>query len=61
VDEKLELPYSKIQNHFLLFDLIYNPETTAFLAEGQKRGAGIKNGYQMLENQAELAWEIWNK
>ncbi len=61
VNQKLELPYSKIKDTFLLFDLIYNPEITSFLAEGQKRGAVIKNGYEMLENQAELAWEIWNK
>jgi shikimate dehydrogenase len=55
------LPYSGINDDFLLFDLIYNPEITSFLAEGQKRGAVVKNGYEMLENQAELAWEIWNK
>ena len=61
VEEKLELPYSGINENFLLFDLIYNPEITSFLAEGQKRGAVVKNGYEMLENQAELAWEIWNK
>jgi shikimate dehydrogenase len=43
-----------------LYDLIYNPEETAFLKEGKKRGATITNGLRMLELQAEKAWEIWN-
>ncbi len=45
----------------LLFDLIYNPAETAFLMEGKKLGAQIKNGFEMLELQAEESWRIWNK
>jgi shikimate dehydrogenase len=44
-----------------LFDLIYNPAETAFLIEGKKQGAQIKNGFEMLELQAEESWRIWNK
>ena len=61
VFEKPKLPYDLIQDDFVLFDLIYNPEVTAFLQEGKSRGAQIKNGYEMLVHQAEKAWEIWNK
>ena len=54
------IPYQFISKEHLLFDLIYNPSETAFLSEGKKRGATIKNGYEMLELQAEKSWEIWN-
>ena len=60
VQEKPSIPYQYIGNGHLLFDLIYNPEKTAFLASGAKRGAKICNGLRMLELQAEKAWEIWN-
>jgi shikimate dehydrogenase len=43
-----------------LFDLVYNPEITAFLEEGIKRGATTLTGLKMLFSQAERAWEIWN-
>jgi shikimate dehydrogenase len=46
-------------NHFL-YDLVYNPEKTVFLAKGEKQGCLIKNGLEMLHLQAEKAWEIWN-
>jgi shikimate dehydrogenase len=60
VDECPNIPYQFITNKHLLFDLIYNPSVTKFLAEGEKRGATIKNGLEMLELQAEKSWEIWN-
>jgi len=60
VERKPEIPYSSITPRHLLFDLIYNPEKTAFLLEGKSRGARIQNGRRMLELQADKAWEIWN-
>ncbi len=57
--EKPGIPYHFITTDHLLFDLIYNPEKTAFMKEGEARGAAICNGYRMLELQAEKAWEIW--
>jgi shikimate dehydrogenase len=54
------LPYSAMGNKHYLFDLIYNPAKTVFLASGEKYGAVIKNGYEMLVNQAEESWKIWN-
>ena len=61
VDEKPDIPYVSLSPRHLLFDLIYNPEKTAFLQEGERHGATICNGRQMLVLQAEKAWEIWNK
>ncbi|MBT8177839.1 MAG: shikimate dehydrogenase [Eudoraea sp.] len=60
VDAKPAVPYDLMSPKHLLFDLIYNPEKTAFLSEGEKRGTVISNGLKMLESQAEKAWEIWN-
>jgi len=60
VEHLPSIPYQFITNKHLLFDLIYNPTETKFLKEGKKRGAIIKNGYEMLELQAEKSWEIWN-
>ncbi len=61
VDEKPNIPYQFLSDKHLLYDLIYNPEETSFLIEGKKKGAKIKNGYEMLVQQAEKSWEIWSK
>lgn len=54
------IPYEFLSENHLLFDLIYNPDETTFLRKGKEKGAAIKNGYEMLELQAEKSWEIWN-
>ncbi len=61
VDQKPDLDYSLFTDKHLVYDLIYNPEVSAFLKEAQTRGAQIKNGLEMLELQAEKSWKIWNK
>lgn len=60
VDARPDLPYKYLTNRHLLYDLIYNPDKTAFLQMGEKAGATIMNGRLMLEFQAEKSWEIWN-
>ncbi len=57
---KPSIPYQFITNRHLLFDMVYNPEETAFLQEGRKHDAQIKNGLEMLYIQAEENWRIWN-
>lgn len=61
VTQKPKIPYQFLTEDHLLHDLIYNPEKTAFLKEGEAKGAQIKNGLEMLIGQAEEAWRIWNK
>lgn len=61
VQEAPPFPYKFLTRSHLLYDLIYNPELTAFLKSGQKAGARIKNGLEMLHLQAEASWEIWNR
>lgn len=58
-DQSPNIPYEFISNKHLLYDLIYNPSETLFLSKGKQQGAAIKNGLEMLELQAEKAWEIW--
>ncbi|PQJ22903.1 shikimate dehydrogenase [Tenacibaculum sp. SG-28] len=53
------IPYHYITKQHLLYDLIYNPLETTFLKRGNERGALVKNGLEMLEQQAERAWQIW--
>ncbi|MGK7391863.1 MAG: shikimate dehydrogenase family protein [Candidatus Cyclobacteriaceae bacterium M2_1C_046] len=60
LEEKPDIPYHEITKNHILFDLVYNPERTAFLEEGLKRGATAINGLDMLYYQADRAWEIWN-
>ena len=55
------IPYQFLSEKHLLFDLIYNPEISTFLAKGKQQGASIKNGFEMLEMQAEESWRIWNE
>ncbi len=61
IEKHPNIPYQFITDNHLLYDLIYNPETTTFLSKGKEKGAAIKNGYEMLELQAEESWRIWNE
>jgi shikimate dehydrogenase len=61
IDEFPPIPYEFFTKNHIAFDLIYNPEQTEFLKRAKKKGATIKNGYEMLIFQAEKAWKIWNK
>jgi shikimate dehydrogenase len=61
VEEFPNIPYQFVTNKHILYDLVYNPAETAFLAKGKANGAKTKNGYEMLELQAIKSWEIWNQ
>lgn len=55
-----DIPYQFIGEKHLLYDLVYNPEETKFMQKGKANGSSVKNGYEMLIQQAEKAYEIWN-
>ncbi len=61
VDECPDLPYQFLTPKHYLFDLVYNPAKTLFLQKGEKHGAAIMNGHEMLIIQAEESWKIWNE
>ncbi len=52
--------YELIGKDHYLYDLIYNPARTVFIQKAEMRGAHFKNGLEMLHEQAENAWRIWN-
>ncbi|UZR92585.1 shikimate dehydrogenase family protein [Chondrinema litorale] len=60
IDTYPDLPYSKLTSQHYLYDLVYNPDVTAFMQKGQENGAKVINGLDMLIMQAEEAWRIWN-
>ena len=59
-DQAPDLAYDLISSRHYLYDLVYNPPLTRFLAQGQQQGARVQNGYPMLEIQAEENWKNWN-
>ena len=59
-DECPDLPYEALDNHNLLYDLIYNPDETLFMKKGRERGAQTKSGLEMLLLQAFASWDFWN-
>ena len=56
-----KIDYNLLTSEHFLFDLIYNPNETMFLKEGKARGCKILNGNEMLKEQADKAWSIWNQ
>jgi shikimate dehydrogenase len=60
VEECLKFPFEGLSKNHLVIDLIYNPNYTQFIINASEKGAKTVNGYYMLEQQAEKAWEIWN-
>lgn len=60
VDEAPSIPYEFLTARHHLYDLVYNPAETKFLALGKARGATVQNGMDMLVLQAEESWRIWN-
>ena len=59
-DDCPNLPYEAMDNHTILYDLIYNPDQTLFMRKGAAQGADVKNGLEMLLLQAFASWEFWN-
>lgn len=61
VDFCPNIPYEQLTSAHLLYDLLYNPNETLFMKNGQVQGAVTKNGLEMLLLQAFAAWEIWKQ
>ena len=60
-DECPKIPYECLTSQHLLYDLLYNPDTTLFMKKGSDNGATVKNGLEMLLLQAFGSWDIWNE
>ena len=60
-NEYPNIPYEYLTPNHLLYDLLYNPDTTLFMKKGADKGAIVKNGLEMLLLQAFASWDIWNE
>ncbi|MBC7777495.1 MAG: shikimate dehydrogenase [Phycisphaerae bacterium] len=60
-DEMPPIPPDFLKPGMFVYDLIYNPAETLLLHKAKARGCTVKNGLEMLEQQAEAAWEIWRE
>lgn len=59
IETRPPLPYQELTAKHLCYDLVYNPAETVFLNLATQARASVKNGYEMLEIQAEEGWQIW--
>lgn len=59
VDEMPPFPTRLLTSEHLVYDLIYNPETTLLCRLAKEQGAATKNGLEMLHGQAIAAWKTW--
>lgn len=59
VEDCPPIPLGWLQPEHLVYDLVYNPAETLLLRRAAERGCTVKNGLEMLHEQAERAWEIF--
>jgi shikimate dehydrogenase len=57
--ETQPLPFWRLGQDNLAYDLVYNPTNTAFMQAAAAQGTPTLSGLRMLHAQAEAAWEIW--
>ena len=55
------LPFEFVDNQHFIFDMIYNPLQTRLMTFAEERGAKAVNGLEMLIEQAEQGWAIWQR
>ena len=60
VEDLPNIPLEQLHAGHRIYDLVYNPSITRLMQECIARGGTTKNGQDMLELQAEAAWDIWN-
>ena len=58
-EHDLPMPSELIPAGALVFDIIYNPLETRFLAEARRRGARTLGGLSMLVYQGAASFELW--
>jgi shikimate dehydrogenase len=61
VENSPTIDYSALGAEHRLFDLVYNPAKTQFLARGEEQGAKTMGGMLMLQTQAIASWHLWNE
>ncbi|TBR22175.1 MAG: shikimate dehydrogenase, partial [Candidatus Nitrosotenuis sp.] len=60
-NEPSPISTNAINSQSIVYDIIYMPMNTDFIAQSKKNSATVIYGYEMLLGQACLAFEIWHK
>lgn len=60
-DQAPQIAYAQITGDHVCIDIVYNPAVTQFMQLCAAKGATVKNGLQMLVEQARASWRIWTK
>lgn len=55
------LPYHLMDASTMCHDLVYNPAETEFMKQAAKHEASVKNGLEMLHNQALASLDFWKQ
>ena len=58
-DQKPDIDYDTITDRMVVTDVVFNPASTLFLQEAQKRGAKTVTGLGMLACQGALNFTLW--
>jgi len=53
------VPFAALQRDAFLYDVVYNPAVTPFVAAARAYGLSAETGLGMLVGQAALAIELW--
>lgn len=61
IDESPVVNWQYIKKDTFVYDIIYTPQETKFLAAAKKHGNPTLNGEQMLVEQGVAAFELWTK
>jgi shikimate dehydrogenase len=61
IDESPAVNWQYIKKDTFVYDIIYTPQETKFLAAAKKHGNPTLNGEQMLVEQGAAAFELWTK
>ncbi len=56
---ELKLPYDKLNQRTLVYDIVYNPLKTDFLKRAAERGCRTVDGLGMLLHQAASSYQFW--
>ena len=60
VEDQAPYDLSKIPQNWVVYDMIYNPDTTRLLREARLKGLKASNGLSMLVHQGARSLEIWS-
>lgn len=60
IKERAAINILQVNENHIVYDLIYNPSMTVLMKESADKGAKIINGLEMLHQQAEESWSLWN-